>query len=70
MKGLASILPGQSEPDATDDVCAMCPSLTYQQVSKSAAYRRSGWSVDPFTLDGWWSGPGLLGVVVMSRGGN
>lgn len=37
MKGLTSILPGASEPDATDDVCAMCPSLTYQQVRPSLA---------------------------------
>lgn len=32
MKGLAAMLPGQSEPDPADELCAMCPSLTYQQV--------------------------------------
>lgn len=32
MQGIKNLIPGQSEPDATDDVCAMCPSMTYQQV--------------------------------------
>jgi hypothetical protein len=33
MKGLAAMLPGASEPDPVDEVCAMCPNLTYHQVS-------------------------------------
>lgn len=36
-QSLKNIIPGQSEPDVTDEVCAMCPSLTYQQVRRRTA---------------------------------
>lgn len=31
MKAIQSMLPGAQEESATEEVCAMCPSLTYQQ---------------------------------------
>lgn len=52
MKGLTAMLPGASEPDPADEMCGMCPSLTYQQVSLGMCDRREGEGVAAVQAEG------------------